>query len=184
MSVDHKAWLFDFSRFQAEAASALFAALQGGSIAPLQTAGLISSDFDDVQSAGEAAIATYIAINDDYSLSYWFDALRSTLRLIPSLAACANEAICGLPFGPAGNRFDPGLMGTGFVSVESAHRLSCLLSDVPALTPPPPDSPIYSECLYKPHHEDEIRNAFATLKAGYKAAQTRGWGLMIVDFLG
>jgi hypothetical protein len=36
MSIDHKAWLFDHSRFQGEVAPALFRSLSEDSVAPLR----------------------------------------------------------------------------------------------------------------------------------------------------
>ena len=48
LSIDHKAWLFDHSRFQLEVASPLHRALSRNSAEPLREANLIQGEFADV----------------------------------------------------------------------------------------------------------------------------------------
>lgn len=182
MSIDHKAWLFDHPKFEAEVAPALYRALSENSLAPLQDARLIQGEFADVQAAGEAAIGPMIFVADEYGLSYGFDALKAGLLAFPTVAPHAEEMICGREFGPPERRFDPGLMGTGFISGERALVFSELLARIGDPTFPEPSSGWYADCLYPPASSGDLLQAFSTLRSGLKAAGQRGLGIMVVDF--
>lgn len=182
MSIDHKAWLFDSSRFELEIAQSLYRALSENSVAPLRKANLIRQDFDDVHEAGEAAISTLLSTDQNYGLSYGFDFLWRGMLAVPAVAEHAEELICGRLFGPPERRFDPGRMGTGFISKQRVQFFSELLSTLGPSSLPPASSHWYAECLYRPASDEDLARVLAALTHGFSVARQRGLGLLLVDF--
>ena len=148
----------------------------------LRSRGPIPLRADNVQEAGEAAITPLLSLNDSFGLSYGFDAPLAGLLAIPSIADHAREMICGIPFGPSGREFDPGLMGTGFISAQRARSFVQLLSAIDLVDFALPGSDAYANCIYPPEDIASLARGLAVFRKGFIAASSRGLGLMVTDF--
>jgi hypothetical protein len=147
MSMEHKAFVFDYGRFQAELAPVLYAALESGIVDDLLSfigghrAELRTPDEGDplppnweptlraegVDRAGEVALTLYFNPLRDIGLDYGWQALGP---LFPNPAT-----VLGVPFGPAGHLFDPGKMGAWFQSPEMARKYLALVQEVACRRP-------------------------------------------------
>jgi hypothetical protein len=141
MSFDHKAYRFDWSRFQAELAPVLLRALQDDDAEPLArfvdaNLAACSSPYDgepldaDWRDALEARDVQELA---DFALTCFYKPADSLglgdawLALSESLAPGAQAALLGTPFGPEGRLFDPGRQGSYFQSAAQLRESSAAL---------------------------------------------------------
>lgn len=83
---------------------------------------------------------------------------------------------------PPERRFDPGRMGTGFISKQRVQFFSELLSTLGPSSLPPASSHWYAECLYRPASDEDLARVLAALTHGFSAARQRGLGLLLVNF--
>jgi len=206
MSIEHKAWLLNYELFSDELADILFHALDfgetqilegfidqyHGSMTDLWTWKPLRQDWQevlrkrlgtlDVLSLGDIALTRYYDPTDDVGLSYGFDALGKYLNSVADLRHIADALIGGYWFGPKGKRFDPGGMGTGFVSLEQAREHLALLAETRPSPIPEPDSIVYQECLYKPETAKEVQESLNQLKRVYEMAVGKSYGVLLADF--
>jgi hypothetical protein len=209
VSIDHKAWLFDYRAFERELADTLYGALQTGDGRALKafidrhsgeltdqwTEERFGPDWEeelrrrpgkppaeyDVQDYGDIALTKYYDVSDSRGLSYDFDAVHAYLAGLPALADVADALICGYPFGPAGRPFDPGRMGTGFITAGQAKELhGRLRRRLPR--PPGPGASVYAGCHYKPRSAEQVSRALACLRGLYEDAAESDRGLLLADF--
>jgi hypothetical protein len=141
MTMQHRAFLFDFVGFQSELAGILEAALQSGSAAalirfvderrsslrdpyegePLPDDWQHLVDSMDPQQVGDVALTRYYNPQDDRGLGpAWEAAADSVERIATSLG---YSPVLGRTIGPPGRHFDPGKMGAYVLSpadVENA----------------------------------------------------------------
>jgi hypothetical protein len=156
MSIDHKAYSFDYDGFNAELRPVLEESLRSGDVGPLAEfirenfAALKDPyegeplaenwqdllDYEDAEEYGDFALTKYYDPSDNLGVGSEWAALQDLL---------VNELPPGTPFtlghtvGPAGNLFDPGRMGSYFMSDEEAESrmdaLRDLVEEKPALRP-------------------------------------------------
>jgi hypothetical protein len=203
MSIDHKAYLFQYDKFQEELADALYRSLQTGIVLPLRvfinghrgsltdlaTAKRLGKDWEqkycrdeDVQSYADLALTRYYDLTASLGLCYGFDALAVYLRSLPSLARHAGRLIGGRLFGPKGKRLDPGRMGTGLLSPAEAARFDRLLAHAEWPVIPGPESEVYSACYYQPESAADVQRSLDELRELYRRAAQAGAGVLFVDF--
>lgn len=133
MSMEHKAFAFDYDSFNGELGRLLRHSLESG-----HTEGLvefIEANRDDltdpyegdpldedwqemVETAdahtyGDFALTKYYDPTEDHGLGYDWDTLE---ELLDAEAGGGAPLVLGTPFGPAGKLFDPGKMGSYFRS--------------------------------------------------------------------
>ncbi len=156
MSMDHKAYAFDYDAFDAELRPVLEKSLRSGDIAPLL--GFIREHFaelkdpyegepleenwqdlltyEDPQEYGDFALTKYYSPSDSVGVST--DWLELEELLVSELEQ-GTDFTMGHTVGPPGNLFDPGRMGSYFMSageVESRHdSLQMLVARKPELLP-------------------------------------------------
>jgi hypothetical protein len=203
MSIDHKAYLFQYDAFQEELADLLHRALQTGEVGRLHeflnrhrtsltdqaTQEPLAEDWEeeygqqpDVQQYADLALTRYYEVSDNLGLSHGFDALGVYLGTVSPLARHADQLICGKLFGPKGRRLDPGRMGTGLVSSSEAARFAKLLAGMKWPVIPGPESDVYSECSYRPKSADEVQQSLDQLVELYQRAAEAASGILLVDF--
>jgi hypothetical protein len=203
MSIDHKAYLFQYDKFQDELADTLYRSLQTGIVLPLRdfinrhrdsltdaaTAKRLGEDWEqkygrdaDVQRYADLALNRYYDLTASLGLGYGFDALAVYLRSVPSLARHAECLIGGRLFGPKGKRLDPGLMGTGLLSPAEVARFARFLARVVWPTIPGPESEVYSACYYQPESAADIQRSLDELRELYRRAAQASAGILLVDF--
>jgi hypothetical protein len=147
MSMEHKAFVFDYGRFQAELAPILFRALENDSMDDLivfirqHQAEIRTPDEGDPLEAGwekrfveegldrvgAVALTRYYDPLKDIGLDYDWQELG---RLFPD-----DNEVLGVPFGPPLHLFDPGKMGSWFQSPEMVRKHEVLARDVAARLP-------------------------------------------------
>jgi hypothetical protein len=141
MSLDHKAFLFDWDRFQDELAPLLTQALQTGDGTHLSSfiesnrshcqspydGEALSADwqsegeFESVQELADIALSKYYDPNASFGLGSDWQALTE------SLSQEQQTALLGTPLGRAPHLFDPGLQGSYFQTPATVHQsLHCL----------------------------------------------------------
>ena len=202
MSISHKAWLFDHSAFTKELAGTLELALVTGSgevlerfiernrsslccpeaEEPLGPDWREDVDLGDVQALADIALTRYYDLADEQGLGQLFDAVYVYLRSVPALGECAELLIGGELFGPAGDRLDPGRMGTGLVPAPVAAEFHKLLEQVEWPPLPAPDAELYAECRRAPVSAEEIQAALDQLLELYRRAREAQRGLLFTDF--
>ena len=144
MSMEHKAFLFDHSRFEAELGKTLHEALQSGNIkelvrfieinvnqlkdpyegAPLDLSWDDLLETRDAHQYGDFALTKFYEPEFDLGLgSDW----ALVERGLTKSSDVAPAFILGRPFGPAQNLFDPGKMGSYFLSAEEVKKKSAQL---------------------------------------------------------
>ena len=151
MSMDHKAYIFDFEGFAAGLRPLLEKSLESNDVAPLvafvdaqiehvtlpweatplSRAWKEDLEQGDVQEVGDIALTKYYGADDDCGLhEHWKDVHER-------LPADAQRALLGEPLGRSGALFDPGKMGSYFQSPGAARQSSLILNDLawPELTP-------------------------------------------------
>jgi hypothetical protein len=142
MSMQHKAFVFNYGRFQAELASVLYTALETDSVNQLISfiaahqkelctpaeGEPLSSGWESelrtaaVDRAGAVALTAYYDPLNDIGLQYRWQELRS---LLPD-----STILFGVPFGPAQHLFDPGKMGAWFQYPELVRTNDAKVRDV------------------------------------------------------
>lgn len=205
MSISHKAWPFDETRFQAELAPILYAALQDGdeiklrafiythrdSMTDLWDNEPLRDDWETsreepnaclgVQCLADIALSRYHDREDEWGLRHDFDALGAYFDSIPALRTLPGALICGYLFGPRGKRLDPGYQGTGIVSVAQArehlHRLQTI--DWPVV--PDPKSPLWAGVHYR-RSAEEVLDARDRLVDLYLHVVDQNLGILFADF--
>ena len=203
MSIDHKAYLFQYDKFQEELADALYRSLQTGIVRPLRefidrhcgsltdlaTAKRLGEDWEqkygrdaDVQGYADLTLTRYYDLTASLGLGYGFDALTAYLRSVPFLARHAECLIGGTLFGPKGKRLDPGRMGTGFLSPAEVTRFDGLLARTDWPVIPGPESEVYSACYYQPESAADVQRSLDELRELYRRAARASAGILFVDF--
>ena len=200
MSISHKAWLFDYNAFADELAGTLDLALVSGSgevlerfiarnlasLANPETEEALEPDWrdgvdlDDVQALADIALTRYYDLTDEQGFGGTFDALYVYLRSVPTLGECAELLIGGELVGPAGNRLDPGLMGTGMLSAPFVAEFHKLLERTE--WPPIPDAEFYAACDHPPGSVEEVQAALDQLLELFRRAREAQRGLLFTDF--
>ena len=130
MSMEHKAFLFDFSSFNNELRSLLESALSTGDCAqlidfintnmdsikdPYEGETLDSNwetmlEFRDAHQYGDFALTKYYEPSEDIGLGLEWESIQACL--LNGLGS--GEAVLGKPVGPDDNLFDPGKQGSYF----------------------------------------------------------------------
>jgi hypothetical protein len=210
MSIDHKAWLFDYNAFEQEFASILFRALESGDTGPVKAfisqhhAALTNQwteapfgplweeelrrhpgkelEAYDVQDYADIALTRYYDCTDARGLAHGWDALVAYMRSIPDLTLFAEALVCGYTFGPERWPFDPGRMGTGFVPPDQVEVLHGVLEETRFPPPPGPGDEVYARCHYKPASTEDVTTALRELRALYREAAAADCGLLFADF--
>lgn len=203
MSIDHKAYLFQYDEFHQELADLLHRALESGEVEPLREfinfhrpaltdpwmEGPLEEDWEDehrqnldIQLYADVALTKYYDLTDNLGLSYGFDALGVYLNAIPSLARHADSLICGALFGPKGKRLDPGRMGTGLLPAVRVAQLAKILTSMKWPAIPDPESPIYAKCYYRPTSTEDVAASRTRLEQLFRRAAKAGPGIMFTDF--
>lgn len=206
MSIEHKAWLLDYQAFREELAPILFHALESDEVERLKefvdqhyasltdpwTWEQLPENWEEVMrqrgsqlnvlTLGDIALTKYRDVTDNIGLGYGLDALEAYVRSVPALKQKAGALIGGYWFGPRGKRFDPGVMGTGFISLEQAREHLALLTGVALPSIPEPSSAVYHDCYYKPAGTEEVRASLDQLRQIYEMAVDRARGVLFADF--
>lgn len=203
MSIDHKAYLFEYRRFEEELALILYDALEQGATEPLRafinqfrsdltdlwTEGPLGENWEEdvedasVQSFADLALTAYYEVaGGNQGLSYGFDALGAYLQTVPLVSEEASLLICGHLFGPTGLRLDPGRMGTGVLAPAEVQRLHELLEQTEWPPIPPPGSDLYGECIYQPQEVDDVSQSLDRLRELYGRAKGEAKGILFADF--
>lgn len=204
MSIVHKAYLFEYSAFEAEFASLLYTSLEQNKVelleqfiqqhcvelTDLDTWEPLGEDWQDhseadqdIQWYADIALTKYYDLAmGNLGLSYSWDALGAYLESLPQILTEADTLICGRLFGPPGHRLDPGKMGTGLLSPTEVLQLNRLFKTFNRLPIPEPEAAIYAECLYVPESVEEVRNALEQLQRLYTQASEEHKGLLFKDF--
>jgi hypothetical protein len=139
--MEHKAYVFDYERFEAELGRTLYKALEGGPLDdltafiarhwsrlkdpfegnPLEAAWQSTVEPQDAHQYGDLALTKFYEPSANIGLGPGWDQLQRDLEERESLS---SSLILGRPFGPLGNLFDPGKMGSYFSSVKEVQK-SC-----------------------------------------------------------
>jgi hypothetical protein len=137
VSMEHRAFLFDYARFAAELGSGLWHALETGDCTPVVrftelNRRRLTDPYEgeslpdgwavpaDVHELGDFALTAYYDPADDVGLAQtWEQARDCVMRLMPG---AEDEVVLGYPFGPEGAAFDPGRMGSYLRSAELARQ--------------------------------------------------------------
>ena len=137
MSMEHKAFVFDYDRFSTELGPALWHALETGDASKLAKFTRKNRDRltdpyqggplpdgwqapEDVHELGDFALTAYYDPAADVGLAQDWEKARDTLlRRMPGQE---DEVVLGYPFGPDDAAFDPGRMGSYIRSAESARQ--------------------------------------------------------------
>ncbi len=156
MSMDHKAYVFDYEAFNNELRPVLEESLRSGEVGPLL--GFIREHFaelkdphegepleenwqdlltyEDPQEYGEFALTKYYEPSEDLGVSTDWMELE---ELLVAEVEQGTDLTMGDTVGPRGNVFDPGRMGSYFLTageVESRHdALQMLVAAKPELEP-------------------------------------------------
>lgn len=147
MTMEHRAFLFDFVGFQRELAGILEAALRSESPSalvrfvdenrsslrdpyegePLPDDWQHLVDSTDPQQVGDLALTKFYNPKDDRGLGpAWEASAASVERIATSLGF---SPVLGRTIGPAGRQFDPGKMGAYFLSpTDVEHALDAIAS--------------------------------------------------------
>lgn len=130
MSMDHKAFAFDWDAFESELLPVLTQALETSDTAALKafidehreslvdpvSEDLLAEDWQDtlvsgdVQELADLALTKYYEPTEDCGLGEWWDEINK------SLAPAAGAALLGTPLKGGAQVFDPGRMGAYFQS--------------------------------------------------------------------
>jgi hypothetical protein len=156
MSMDHKAYVFDYNAFNEELRPVLEASLRSGDVGPLlafirehfaelkdpyegEPLGENWQDlltYEDPQEYGDFALTKYYEPSDNLGVSTEWMELEEVL--VEELEQ-GTDFTLGDTVGPPGNVFDPGRMGSYFMTageVESRHdALQMLVAAKPELRP-------------------------------------------------
>jgi hypothetical protein len=138
MSMDHKAFVFDYDGFKAELEKTLYEALNSGPLEGLER--FIETNLDqlkdpyegrpldrswrslleskDAHQYGDIAISKFYDPGSDIGLGSDWELVARGLEKDSGLP---SVVILGDSFGPTHNRFDPGKMGSYFFSKEAAQ---------------------------------------------------------------
>jgi len=139
MSMDHKAYAFDYDRFQTELRPVLEAALVSSDAAqlrefvvrniaslrsplteqPLEAGWEDGLETGDVQEIGDLALTKFYDL--DANLGLGADWTEIDELLIKQLGKSRGRLTLGDPCGPAHARFDPGSMGSYFQSPQQVR---------------------------------------------------------------
>lgn len=142
MAMSHKAYAFDYAAFERELAPLLLDALASGNAAALgafidtERARLRSPDngaplspewrstltSGDVHELGDIALTKYYDTDSDRGLG------EKWAEIDDELPETARAYLLGEAFGPEGNPFDPGRMGSYFQSPEGALQSLTVLA--------------------------------------------------------
>src|SRR5437016_6313326 len=150
MSTQHRAFPVDCAGFIAELAPILYRSLETGNVEPLarfideHRARLLEPDewepLDenwrdqveplDAHQLGDLALTAYYDPTSDIGLgTAWEDVFNDLARETDS---DTDQLFFGEPFGPPGNEFNPGKLGSFFRSWETVHRQRERLAQVMA----------------------------------------------------
>ena len=156
MSMDHKAYAFDYDAFDAELRPVLEGSLRSGDVGPLL--GFIREHFaelkdpyegeplegnwqdlltyEDPQEYGDFALTKYYEPSDNLGVGTDWTALE---ELLVGELDQRTDFTLGHTVGPPGNVFDPGRMGSYFMTageIETRHdSLQVLVARKPDLRP-------------------------------------------------
>src|SRR5690348_3169197 len=150
MSIEHKAFAFDHDRFTAGLGPILYRALETGDISMLSVfvdehrASLRHPDLLepideqwrqqvqplDAHQVGDLALTAYYDPGQDIGLAGDWDEIG--LDLARAVDAHVDPFIGGEPFGPPGNPFDPGKLGSYFRSWATVRAQRARLAEVRA----------------------------------------------------
>jgi hypothetical protein len=144
MSMDHKAYVFDYNAFTSELSGALLEALSTGHTdslvkfiegnrdsltdpyegEPLDESWRDLVETADAHTYGAFSLTKFYDPADNIGLSHHWDDVKTLLDSEIGNGACV---VLGTPFGPPGELFDPGKMGSYFQSpAEAEEHLSQL----------------------------------------------------------
>lgn len=203
MSISHKAYLFDYARFDAELAVSLYTALEADSVTDLRRfinehrMSLIDfgteqppgpdweSSIDPayrVQQYADLALTRYYGTGDDRGLGHRFDALGAYLDTVTAWGKNPGALICGWLFGPPGRRLDPGSMGTGLVCEAEIGDVLRRMDAITWPPVPPPGDATYADCYYGPSSSEEVAESLAALTQLYRDAWRANRGLLLTDY--
>jgi hypothetical protein len=144
VSFSHKAYAFDYALFETELAPLLYQALSGGDTArlaqfvdrhrdaltwpwdpePLPVEWREELQTADVHSIGDLALTKYYDSGDDNGLA------EEWSRIQAQLPDECRATLLGRTFGPQGNHFDPGKMGSYVQDEDAVRRSAALLSQI------------------------------------------------------
>ncbi|HZN68256.1 MAG TPA: hypothetical protein VFB66_23420 [Tepidisphaeraceae bacterium] len=156
MSMDHKAYAFDYDAFDAELRPVLEGSLRSGDVGPLL--GFIREHFaelkdpyegeplegnwqdlltyEDPQEYGDFALTKYYEPSDNLGVGTDWTALE---ELLVGELEQGTDFTLGHTVGPPGNVFDPGRMGSYFMTAEEVesrhHSLQMLVAQKPERRP-------------------------------------------------
>jgi hypothetical protein len=137
VSMEHKAFVFDYDRFTTELGPALWHALEKGKTGKLvrftvQNRHRLSDPYeggplpdgwvapDDVHEIGDVALTAFYDPAADVGLADgWERAHDRAMRLMPGQE---DAVVLGYPFGPDDAAFDPGRMGSYFRSADMVQQ--------------------------------------------------------------
>src|SRR5689334_17801487 len=142
MSMSHKAYVFDWQRFERELAALLMRSLTDGDAQGLIQFGnerlsALSNPYEgqllasgwlgtlevaDVHEVADYVLTNYYTPTEDWGIG------DSWLVVKEGLDAPHKSALLGNPFGPANNQFDPGRMGAYFQDEAMCRRSFALLN--------------------------------------------------------
>lgn len=145
MSFDHKAYEFDWTKFEVELGPVLRAALETGDASvleyflqvhvtacknpydgtPLDNDWREQLSVGDIQEIGDFALTKYYEPSDDFGLH------ESWVELSSSLSTAQQKALLGQAFGPLGTPFDPGRQGSYLQPPLMVAESLDLLTSVP-----------------------------------------------------
>ena len=150
MSMQHHAFLFDFDAYNNSLKTILEQALQSGSTQDLlhfieqKRDGLKDPyegdalptdwrsfvDVDDVHQLGDVALTAFYSPTADRGFGQDWETLASMLE--PIAATLGFSPVLGRTIGPPDNPFDPGKMGSYFLSEDDVDRASKAIAAAPA----------------------------------------------------
>jgi hypothetical protein len=148
MSMEHKAYSFNYDEFTATLAPILFAALANGDVQPLmryieENREHLTDPYEgdpldaqwtehiepmDAHQLGDFALTRFYSPREDIGLGYTWEASLEDVRR--EVDENAEAIVLGEPFGPSSHPFDPGKMGSYFQSWESVHRRRAAVAQV------------------------------------------------------
>jgi hypothetical protein len=148
MSMEHKAFLFNYDEFTATLAPILFAALANNDIQPLmryieENREHLKDPYEgdpldpqwmdlvepmDAHQLGDFALTRFYSPTEDIGLGYTWEASLENVRR--EVNEDAEAIILGEPFGPSSHPFDPGKMGSFVRSREIVHRQRATVAQV------------------------------------------------------
>ena len=144
MSFSHNAYAFDYELFETELAPLLYRALSNRDAGPLaqfvdRSLELLTWPWEperlpagwreeleeaDVHSVGDLALTKYYDSGDDQGMAEEWSLIQAQLP-----EGC-RAALLGSAFGPPGNCFDPGKMGSYFQDASDVRHSIAVLSQV------------------------------------------------------